>query len=87
MIAITKISLITMNDVTKKIIKEMMNYASTITFPVNSKSEIDGILDVVRYKSISTFHVGTISYYYHPLRRLVELLGKHPIILPRLYKS
>lgn len=62
-----------MNDVTKKIIKEMMNYASTITFPVNAKSEIDGILDVVRYESISTFHVGNISYYYHPLRRLVEL--------------
>lgn len=61
------------NDITKKIIKEMMNYASTIKFQVNSKSEINSILDIVRYESFATFHIGELSYYYHPLRRMVEL--------------
>ena len=63
---------------TKKIVKDMMNYVPKISFEVNSKNDIGIILDIVRYESFATFHVKTtIPYYYHPLRRVVEIIPEY----------
>ena len=67
--------------IVKKIVIAMMNFHHDISFTVNSRKDIDGILDMVRYENVATFHVGDIMYNYNPY-------SKEVILRPRyLYKQ
>ena len=67
--------------IVKKIVIAMMNYRKDISFTVNSRKDINGIIDMVRYENVATFHVGDIMYNYNPY-------SKEVILRPRyLYKQ